>query len=108
VLRFKVIDSIDRIQGQQSDLVLISFCRTVLGRRRELTNYGLWLQDVRRLNVACTRARRAIVLVGHRDTLAGLRGVQAAERFYANLMEVFTPSNPDAVVLRQLDEAATR
>jgi hypothetical protein len=106
VLKFEVIDSIDRIQGQQSDLVIISFCRTRRGRQRELTNFGLWLQDVRRLNVACSRARRAILLVGHKNTLAGMRGVPAAERFYQNMFGLFEPGNPHTVLLKQLDESA--
>lgn len=85
VLTFKVIDAIDKIQGQESDLVFVSFCRTFLGNGRPSARYGRWLQDIRRLNVACTRARRALVLVGHAPTLRKLNGVPAAEDFYSNL-----------------------
>jgi hypothetical protein len=53
-LSFERIDPIDRIQGQQSDLVFISFCRS---RPHPGRDFGQWLQDLRRLNVACTRAR---------------------------------------------------
>jgi len=84
-LKFQVIDSIDKIQGQEADLVIISFCRAYLGRNGPRRNAGLWLQDLRRLNVACTRARRGLILVGHGDTLRRLNGVDPAERFYANL-----------------------
>jgi KaiC/GvpD/RAD55 family RecA-like ATPase len=95
-LAFKVVDSIDRIQGQQSDIVVISFCRT-LGKPKDQTRsrtthvvppprgWAPWLQNINRLNVACTRARRSLVLVGHRPTLSGLNGTPAAEAFYANL-----------------------
>jgi superfamily I DNA and/or RNA helicase len=92
MLDWQVIDVIDRIQGQQSDLVVLSFTRA---RRRGFgPRYGQWLQDLRRLNVACTRARRALVLVGHGRTLrrlgsdgGGPDGAQSrkAREFYANL-----------------------
>jgi hypothetical protein len=104
VLRFKNIDTIDRLQGQESDLVLISFCRTKPGRERELHRFGMWLQDVRRLNVACTRAQRALVLIGHKNTLSGMRGIDAAERFYSHMFSLFAPpSAPGTVLLKQLD-----
>ncbi|MDQ1024813.1 hypothetical protein QF035_002395 [Streptomyces umbrinus] len=104
VLDFQVVDAIDRIQGQESDLVFLSFCRTRRGRQRERHRFALWLQDVRRLNVACSRARRAIVLVGHRNTLAGLRGIPAAEQFYANMFDLFAHGHPDTVLLKQLEQ----
>ena len=104
VLRFKNIDTIDRLQGQESDLILISFCRTRRGKERERHRFGMWLQDIRRLNVACTRAKRALVLVGHKNTLSGMRGLPAAENFYAHLFELLSPpSAPGMVLLKQLD-----
>ncbi|MEJ3742490.1 AAA domain-containing protein [Actinomycetes bacterium KLBMP 9797] len=87
-LKFQVIDSIDKIQGQEADLVIVSFCRAYLGRNGPRRNAGLWLQDIRRLNVACTRARRALTLVGHGDTLRRLTGLDPAERFYANVFHL--------------------
>jgi hypothetical protein len=87
VLEPRVIDVIDAIQGQQSDIVLLSFTRAIRGRPSP--RFGRWLQDVRRLNVACTRARRALVLVGHGETLRGLNGVDEASAFYAHLFWLF-------------------
>jgi hypothetical protein len=100
-LEFKVVDSIDRIQGQESDLVLISFCRTYgkpkdkdKQRRRAgpppqpTQGYARWLQNLNRLNVACTRARRSLALIGHGNTLRGLHGVPGAEGFYSNLFRL--------------------
>ncbi|MDG4752633.1 AAA domain-containing protein [Micromonospora sp. WMMD718] len=84
-LDFQVVDAIDKIQGQESDLVFLSFCRASVGRGTPSVRYGRWLQDIRRLNVACTRARRGLVLVGHVPTLRRLNGVPAAEEFYRNL-----------------------
>jgi len=87
MLQWEVIDVIDKIQGQQSDLVLISFTRA--NPDGFSSNYGQWLQDLRRLNVACTRARRALVLVGHGKTLRRLRTKDDARQFYANLLGLF-------------------
>jgi hypothetical protein len=97
VLRFRDVDSIDRLQGQESDLIIISFCRAS-------PRQHLWLQDVRRLNVACTRAKRGIVLVGHKKTLTGLRGIPAAEHFYAHMFGLFADGAPGTVLLKQLEE----
>ena len=90
-LSFERIDPIDRIQGQQSDLVFISFCRS---RPHPGRDFGQWLQDLRRLNVACTRARRGLVLVGHREMLSRLRTFDEARKFYRNLFRLFDTS-PD-------------
>jgi hypothetical protein len=85
-LRFGVIDAIDRIQGQESDIVFISFCRSRNPRRPVGPNFGMWLRDIRRLNVAFTRARRALILVGHRPTLERLGQYQP---FYTHLLAMF-------------------
>ncbi len=103
VLRFRNVDTVDRLQGQQSDLVVISFCRAKPGRPRERPGLGIWLQDVRRLNVACTRAKRAIVMVGHKDTLSSLRGIEAAEKFYAHIFGLFAQPAPGTVLLKQIE-----
>jgi hypothetical protein len=109
----RVVDVVDRIQGQQSDLVLISFVRAkdrgAIGPR-----FGSWLQDVRRLNVACTRARRALLLVGHADTLRRLgtnrdgtpRDANAvpAVNFYKNLFDLFEGSSQEFLMLRTLGQ----
>ena len=97
-LSFERIDPIDRIQGQQSDLVFISFCRS---RANPGPNFGLWLQDLRRLNVACTRARRGLVLVGHRQMLSRLRTLPEARNFYGNLFSLFDDdAAPDFMVFK--------
>lgn len=97
-LQFRVIDAIDRIQGQESDIVLISFCRARHPKRLLGASYGLWLRDIRRLNVAFTRARRALVLVGHRPTLEKLGKLEkeaGKESFYANLFALFDSGDRD-------------
>lgn len=103
VLRFRHVDTIDRLQGQQSDLIVISFCRAKPGKPRERHGLAVWLQDVRRLNVACTRARRGIVLVGHKDTLSSLRGISAAEKFYDHMFGLFAGAAPGTIFLKQIE-----
>lgn len=86
-LRFSVIDAIDRIQGQESDIVFISFCRT--SGRNVSAAFGQWLQDVRRLNVACTRAHRALIFVGQKELLGRLCANPEAMEFYRHLGSLF-------------------
>ncbi|GAA1956794.1 DEAD/DEAH box helicase [Catenulispora subtropica] len=87
-----VVNAIDKIQGQESDLVIISFVRALRDRRGRPRRPGpgtlMWLQDLHRLNVAVTRARRALALVGDRPTLEALRGDDSAVRFYRNLFSL--------------------
>jgi hypothetical protein len=98
LLNFRVIDAIDKIQGQEADLVFLSFVRTYLGKGKPSSRYGRWLQDIRRLNVAFTRARRGLILVGHKPTLRALHGVPAAEEFYRNLFTQFDAQSDMEIV----------
>ena len=58
------IDSVDAFQGQERDIILISMVRSnpdgIIG----------FLGDVRRMNVAMTRARHLLVMVGDSATLS--------------------------------------
>lgn len=91
-LQFRVIDAIDRIQGQESDIVLISFCRAKPPKASLNEKFGQWLRDLRRLNVAFTRARRALILVGHKPTLEKLGRYQP---FYRHLFDLFEMHRSD-------------
>jgi regulator of nonsense transcripts 1 len=57
------VSSIDGFQGRESDIVLFGTVRC--NPHREIG----FLKDMRRLNVALTRARAAVIVVGDRDTL---------------------------------------
>jgi regulator of nonsense transcripts 1 len=53
--------TIDGAQGREYDVVFISMVRT---------NGGSFIDDHRRINVALTRARHGLVIVGDATTLA--------------------------------------
>ncbi len=82
--------------------MIISFCRTYLGKRGPGRYYAAWLQDLRRLNVAVTRARRGLFLIGHAPTLSRLHGVPAAEEFYNHLFTLLRTSPGMMTTVRDL------
>ena len=57
------IGTVDAFQGQETDIVIFSAVRS-----NTLKEVG-FLRDSRRLNVAITRSRRGLILVGDRSTL---------------------------------------
>jgi superfamily I DNA and/or RNA helicase len=68
------IDSVDGFQGREKEAVVISLVRSN-------TDGAIgFLADVRRMNVALTRARRKLLVIGDSATLA-------AEPFYQRLIE---------------------
>ncbi len=68
------IETVDSFQGQERDIIYLSLVRS-----NEDGEIG-FLQDLRRINVAMTRARKKLVLVGDSATLAN-------HRFYRELHE---------------------
>jgi DNA replication ATP-dependent helicase Dna2 len=67
------VDTVDRFQGSSKEVIVVSFVAT-----GDLD--GPIFEDHRRMNVALTRAKKALVLVGDSDALGG-RG------FYSRLLE---------------------
>ncbi|HEV3083141.1 MAG TPA: ATP-binding protein, partial [Gemmataceae bacterium] len=70
------IDSVDGFQGREKEAVLISLVRS-----NSEGKIG-FLADVRRMNVALTRARRKLIVVGDSATLSN-------EPFYERLIRYF-------------------
>lgn len=68
------VNTIDSFQGQERDMVLISMCRS--NSKNEIG----FLSDIRRMNVAMTRARKKLLIIGDSATLSNLN-------FYANFIE---------------------
>ncbi|UZJ51361.1 hypothetical protein CBS101457_000681 [Exobasidium rhododendri] len=82
--------TVDKAQGRDKDVVIISFVRSVVwngrhpGREGEemegddfiegdSSDVGQLLNDVKRINVALTRARKKLIIVGSKSTLARSR-----------------------------------
>src|SRR5579859_1750787 len=68
------INTVDAFQGQERDVIAISFVRS-----NEKSEVG-FLADIRRTNVAMTRARKKLILIGDSATLG-------AHEFYSGLIE---------------------
>jgi DNA replication ATP-dependent helicase Dna2 len=56
------VDTVDRFQGSSKEVIVVSFVATA-----DLD--GPIFEDYRRINVALTRAKKALVLVGDADAL---------------------------------------
>lgn len=68
------IDSVDGFQGREKEAVVISLVRS--NAKGEIG----FLSDIRRMNVAMTRARRKLLIIGDSATLGG-------HPFYSRLLE---------------------
>ncbi|MEM4780009.1 MAG: AAA domain-containing protein [Halalkalicoccus sp.] len=69
------VDTVDRFQGSSKEVILVSFVATTPADLE-----GPIFEDYRRLNVALTRAKKALVLVGTRHALE-------ADPLYARMVE---------------------
>jgi predicted DNA helicase len=70
------IDTVDGFQGREKEAIVISLVRSNL--RQEIG----FLADIRRMNVALTRARRKLLVIGDSATLG-------AHPFYSRMLEYF-------------------
>ena len=61
--RFISINTVDGFQGQERDIIVVSLVRS-----NEEGQIG-FLRDLRRMNVAITRARMKLIILGDKDTL---------------------------------------
>lgn len=61
------VDTIDAFQGQERDIIYISMVRS-----NDKGEIG-FLKDTRRMNVAMTRAKKKLIIVGDSATLAGFK-----------------------------------
>ena len=70
------IDTVDGFQGREKEAVIISLVRS-----NQTGEIG-FLADTRRMNVALTRARRKLIVIGDSATIGG-------HPFYASLLQYF-------------------
>ena len=61
--RFISVNTVDGFQGQERDVILISLVRS-----NDEGQIG-FLKDLRRMNVAMTRARMKLIILGNKDTM---------------------------------------
>ncbi|HIP93244.1 MAG TPA: IGHMBP2 family helicase [Desulfurobacteriaceae bacterium] len=61
---FVEVNTVDGFQGKEKEVILISFVRS--NSKGELG----FLEDLRRLNVAITRPKRKLIMVGNKETLS--------------------------------------
>jgi len=85
VRRWITVQTVDAFQGQERDVILIS-----LVRANSEGQIG-FLQDLRRMNVAITRARHKVMIAGDAATLCGFtsgqQGTRLSHRFYRKLYQ---------------------
>jgi superfamily I DNA and/or RNA helicase len=74
IYRLVAINTVDAFQGQERDVIAISFVRS-----NQIGEVG-FLSDIRRTNVAMTRARKKLIMIGDSATLS-------AHPFYLALLE---------------------
>jgi superfamily I DNA and/or RNA helicase len=60
-----MVNTVDSFQGQEKDIIFMSTVRS-----NEKSNVGFMI-DERRINVALTRSKYLLIVVGHGDTLGG-------------------------------------
>jgi predicted DNA helicase len=70
------VDSVDGFQGREKEAVIVSLVRS--NRENEIG----FLEDIRRMNVALTRARRKLIIIGDSATIA-------AHPFYQRMVNYF-------------------
>ncbi|NMB89634.1 MAG: DNA-binding protein, partial [Chloroflexi bacterium] len=70
------IDSVDGFQGREKEAVVVSLVRS--NRQGEIG----FLEDVRRMNVALTRARRKLIVIGDSATVT-------VHPFYRRMVDYF-------------------
>ncbi|XP_061197074.1 DNA replication ATP-dependent helicase/nuclease DNA2-like [Saccostrea echinata] len=63
------VNTVDQYQGRDKDIIIISLTRSFSSPTDAETKSGELLKDIRRLNVALTRAKKMLILVGHVNSL---------------------------------------
>lgn len=78
-----LVSSIDGFQGQEADIIIYVTVRC------NLHGETGFLKDLRRLNVALTRAKAGLIVIGNKETLA-MRKEEASVGAWIRLIEAFS------------------
>ena len=89
-----IVDTVDRFQGGERRVMLLSFGGRAVSQTRGLA----FLADPNRLNVALTRAQRKLILIGER---AWLRQEPLLARLIASCAELYGGGRGGVVTARQ-------
>ncbi|ORX41915.1 P-loop containing nucleoside triphosphate hydrolase protein, partial [Piromyces finnis] len=70
ILKYIEINTVDSFQGQEKDIIFFSCVRSSSNTRSDQHNHGIgFLADIRRMNVAITRACSSLFVLGDTQTL---------------------------------------
>lgn len=87
--KFITINTVDGFQGQERDVIFIS-----LVRANEQGHIG-FLSDLRRMNVAITRARMKLFVIGDADTLMAHPFYDKLYQYFEDKGEIVYPENSE-------------
>ncbi|KAK6211103.1 dna replication atp-dependent helicase dna2 [Colletotrichum tabaci] len=95
----------DRFQGRDKDVVILSLVRS-----NENCSIGELLKDWRRINVAFTRAKTKLLVIGSKNTLKGSGKAEMLSKFIGLMEERdwIYDLPPDALESHFFDDAATQ
>ena len=77
------VHTVDRFQGRDKDIIIMSMVRS-----NDTLQIGDLLKDWRRLNVAITRAKSKLILVGSKTTLSSH---DLYSKLFSNIKQEFGP-----------------
>eukprot|EP00106_Octopus_bimaculoides_P016352 XP_014783794.1 PREDICTED: DNA replication ATP-dependent helicase/nuclease DNA2-like isoform X2 [Octopus bimaculoides] len=63
------VNTVDQYQGRDKDIIIVTFVRNSSKENLKSCNAGGILKDIRRLNVAMTRAKCKLIFIGNAETL---------------------------------------
>lgn len=83
---YNSVYTIDSIQGMEFDIVIFSFVRSFSKKYDRVVGF---LDDMRRLNVSLSRAKKKLILVGNKSTLTRPEAHRGSDTSVINPVNVF-------------------